>query len=254
MRDVSDLHWSVDYTAQTDHWDVRSELSQPLSEALSSPSVDPNASPKTHGYTILPNFWCGYNPDETHSARFSIGSLLVERTLAESGWRYRVIHDNTPSGERLTLDFTCGDEPLRPLRSPWRILAHNDADGVYSEVDWKGSIEGATISLTTSRGLSFEAGEVPPGTPLTTIWALVDVLPTLTGGADGFSILEDLETLKPGCRIHPLETWTFESHTLTGHVLSGEGLPPSYWWLTESGDVALVSTIFSTYVLCERGT
>ena len=95
---------------------------------------------------------------------------------------------------------------------------------------------------------------MPPGTPLTTIWALVDVLPTLTGGADGFSILEDLETLKPGCRIHPLETWTFESHTLTGHVLSGEGLPPSYWWLTESGDVALVSTIFSTYVLCERGT
>ena len=116
---MNDLHWSVDYTDQTDHWGVRSELAQPLAQALSSTPVDPDATSKTHRYTILPNFWCGFN--RGHSPDFGIGSLVIERTRTEADWRYHVTHENTPSGERLILDFTCGDEPLRPLRSP---LAH----------------------------------------------------------------------------------------------------------------------------------
>ena len=137
---MNDLHWSVDYTDQTDHWGVRSELAQPLAQALSSTPVDPDATSKTHRYTILPNFWCGFN--RGHSPDFGIGSLVIERTRTEADWRYHVTHENTPSGERLILDFTCGDEPLRPLRSPWRIQAHNSADGIYNEVRLAGIARG----------------------------------------------------------------------------------------------------------------
>ena len=62
--------------------------------------------------------------------------------------------------------------------------------------------------------------------------------------------------LRVDCRIRPLEEWTFragsDQHRLSGYCVYGTGLPPSYWWLTESGDVAAVATMLATYVLQER--
>ncbi len=253
------LHWTVDHSDHTaDQWDYIGEFSDPLAKALASTPIDPTSTSKIHRYTILPNFWSGFNREADVSPDLSIGSLSIERTRSESHWTYHVEHVNVASGELLTLDFTCEDEPLRPLRSPWRIQTTNNADGSYSAIDWAGSVDDTTITLTTSGGLSFPAGSVLDPARLTCLWALVDVLPALNGRSlEKLSVLDDLEILKPGSQVRPLETWTLEAgearHTMQGYSLLGDGLPPCYWWVTDTGDVAAVSTILSTYVLTERG-
>ena len=114
-----------------------------------------------------------------------------------------------------------------------------------------------TIELTTERGLSFDAGTVLAEATLTCNWALLDIISALDGGRlDGLAILDDLEMLKLDCRTQPLEEWTFEAgsdrHRLSGYSVAGTGFPPSYWWLTEAGEVAVVATMLSTYVLGGR--
>ena len=259
---MSNLHWSVDHSDQTDRWDYVAEFSEPLTHALASPPIDPSSATRIHRYTILPNFWSGFNP-HGQDPDLSTGSLSVGRTRSESHWQYHVEHVNIASGEHLTLDFACEDESLRPLRSPWRITAQNTADGAYDAIDWTGStspgLDGASIGLTTSRGLSIAAGSAPDPARLTCLWAFVDILPTLNGRSlDRLAILDDLEVLKLDCRAQPLETWILETdafhHKLQGYTLSGDGLSPCYWWVTDGGDVAAISTMLSTYVLTERGT
>lgn len=252
------LHWTVDHSSHTaPRWDYVAEFSDPLANALASPPLDPSATTKFHRYTILPNFWSGFNRDGK-DPDLTIGSLSIERERSDSYWQYHIEHVNVASGEHLTLDFVCEDKPLRPLRSPWRVHAENDADGSYDGIDWTGTLDGGAIILTTPRGLTIPVGSVPDPGKLTCLWTFVDILPSLNGrSVSGFSVLEDLEVLKLDCRVQVLESWTFESddaeYTLQGYSLFGEGLPPCYWWVTESGDVVAVSTILATFVLTERG-
>ena len=260
----TDLHWSIDYSHQTTERDFGREFSETLARALASSPINRDAERRVHRYMLLPNFWSGHKQDAPHDPSLSIGSVRVERERSDRGdWHYCVEHVNTTSGEELTLEFACGDKPTRPLHAPWRIRTRNSADGSYSSVSWVGAIRpadgGRTIVLTTERGLSFPVGTVAPNTTLSCSWALFDILPALRlGNLDRLAILEDLEMLRVGCRIQPLEEWTFQAgkdpYRLSGYSVYGTGLPPSYWWLTEGGDVAAVATTLATYVLQERGT
>lgn len=260
---MGNLHWSVDYSYQTTRRDFRGEFSQTLVGALSSLPVDLAAGRKIHRYTLLPNFWSGFKGDCPDDPSLEIGRACVERTRDDRGvWRYRVEHVNTCSGEELALEFACDDEPARPLRDPWRVRAQNSADGSYASISWTGACERSdgtrTVVLTTERGLAVPAGTAGPDATLTCNWALFDILPALDGCSPGrLAILEDLEMLRNDCRIRPLETWTFQAggdrQVLSGYCVFGTGMPPSYWWLTETGDVAAVGTTMATYVLRERG-
>lgn len=232
------------------------------------PAVSKDSHHKAHSYTILPNFW-GVQKRNEPDPSVRIGRLVIERyRSAANRWDYEVVHHNTTSGELLTLEYSCTDGPLRNLHTPWRVRARNDADGVYGALDWKGmhSVEGSErkISIETSRGLLVNAGHLAEDVAFTSNWSLFDVLPIInqgTGGEDcvtGLAVLEDLEFLRENCSIKPLEEWNYEYAgvvcRLKCYVLSGNALPPSYWWLTDSGDVAAMATMLSTYVLQERKT
>jgi hypothetical protein len=259
---MSTLHWSVDYSHQTSERDFCAELLRSLSPALASPALNRDAKRKVHRYSLLPNFWTGFKGYPADDPDLAIGAASIERFLDDNGaWQYHVRHANATSGEELELAFVCDDLPARPLSSPWLVRARNSADGTYDAITLIGEVltgeSGAAIALTTQRGLSFSAGAIQPSTTLTCNWALFDIL-AAPGATDlgGLAILEDLEMLKPNCCIRPLETWPFEvdgeTHTLSGYCVFGEGFPPSYWWLTETGDIAVMSTMLLTYVLRER--
>ena len=257
------LHWSIDYTYQRTKLDFREELTQTLAAALSSPAIGPDAKRKVHRYTMLPNFWAGFKEENPDDPSLTIGYAAIERTHRDGeGWQYHVEQVNAISGEELVLDFACEDELLRPLRDTWQIRARNSADGSYSSISWTGTCDRdadgvRNVQLTTEGGLSVRAGSVAAGATLTCNWTLFDVLPALRDGDVGaLAILEDLETLKDACQVRHFDDWTLQlgqqQRALAGYCIFGVGLPPSYWWLTETGDVAAVSTMIATYVLTER--
>ena len=74
----------------------------------------------------------------------------------------------------------------------------------------------------------------------------------------GINLLEDLEKLKPGCRIAALKSTTIEvaqkDLKLDGYAVYSPKEVPSYWWLDESGRVAVMSNVFNTFVLTEVTT
>lgn len=227
------------------------------------------ANHKIHRYAILPNFWSGSKNREPDPC-LKIGHLAIDRVrTAENEWTYKVVHSNSTSGEELSLEFLCADDSIRSLLSPWRIKTRNNADGIYTTVDWNGefSREGSIreIRIKTKGDLGFSAGSVEADISVTSNWALVDALPAIVTGngteefaaAEGFAILDDLEYLRTGCYIRSLEKWMFSGDSIScdlqGYSVSGRGMPPSYWWVTENGDVAAVATMLSTYVLHGTG-
>ena len=265
---MSKLHWSVDYTyasplaADKSQENFEGEFNQILVGALSTSPVDFNAGTKTHRYTLLPNFWGGFKQGEELS--LNIGQVSIKRSLDDGNvWQYAIEHENTTSGEELFLNFTCDNKPVRPIVGSWQIRTENSADGSYSSLSLTGAcIEKSDgerdVSVATASGLSIAAGNIKDNETLTCNWALLDILPLLSeeGSLDHLAILDDLEILKNDCRISPLEDWIFASgsvqHTLSGFCVFGRGFPPTYWWLTERGEVAVMSSMLATYVLNER--
>ena len=254
------LHWSFDYTPQWVELGYGQQFEKILSRGLESIQKQANATVKRDVFAILPNFsnsWKRDNPKETETLR--IGALSIERKLESDGlWHYKVDHKNVTSGEKLNLDFKCMNDPLRTLMPQWVIKAQNSSDGSYSSISLNGSLVGSNgrsfIQLKTRKGLTFNVGSVLPDSPLICNWTLVDVVRFL--GKDGvkdLSILDDLERLKTSCEIRPLDQWRFRNSSkhwdLTAYTLFGKGLPPSHWWVTGNGDVVVVSTMLSTYIL-----
>ena len=267
---MSKLHWSVDYsydsplTAKKTQRYFRGEFAQILAGALSSSPVASDAATKTHRYALLPNFWSGFKRECPEDPSLNIGHASIERKRDDEGvWRYTIEHENTSSGEELILNFSCDNLPARPLGDAWKIRTHNSADGSYSSLSLTGACNDQPdgdreITVTTVSGLDISAGTVNGDETLTCNWALFDILPSLSkrDSLDHLAILEDLEILKNDCRIRPLEDWVFEiskdRHTFSGFCVFGTGFPPTYWWLTENGEVAVMATMLATYVLKER--
>lgn len=255
------LHWSLEYQQDSKNGSFRQEFLHYLSPALASPPVPRGAPRMTHGYTLLQNFWSPYK-DTKLDPSFHIGYVSVERARNRNSlWSYNVTHRNEASGEKLSLEFMCADDAARSLQSPWRIISTNDADGSYNTLAWTGNCTkagvGRVISLESQRGLKIESGILSDDTPLTCNWALVDILSTF-GSKSRFCIalLEDLEALRRDCCVRPLEEWRLNinggSVPLCGYTVSGTGFPPTYWWLTETGEVIAFATTFATYVLTAR--
>ena len=265
---MSKLHWSVDYayastlSADKSQENFKGEFEQILAGVLLSSSVDFNAGTKTHRYILLPNFWAGFKNGE--DPYLNIGQVSIKRSLDYGNvWRYTIEHKNTSSGEELFLNFTCDNKPERPLAGSWQIRTENSADGSYSSLSLTGACNEKSdgeraVSVSTASGLSIAAGNIKDDEILTCNWALFDILPRLSekGSLDHLAILDDLEILKNDCRISRLEDWMIEvgneQHILSGFCVFGRGYPPIYWWLTESGEVAVMSTMLGTYVLNER--
>ncbi|MDP6417407.1 MAG: hypothetical protein QGG54_20595, partial [Gammaproteobacteria bacterium] len=173
---MRDLHWSLDYSAQPSQSDFRAEFSGTLASALATAPIDRQAERKIHRYMLLPNFWGGFKHRTSLEPGLNIGDARIERTRGDVGdWHYHVEHSNRVSGEDLSLEFTCRDEPTRPLRTPWHIRTHNSGDGSYSSISWTGTSASAdgtrTIVLTTERDFSFPAGTVADEETLTCSWA-----------------------------------------------------------------------------------
>jgi len=268
---MNKLHWSVDYSYSSKlsrtkqiQENFQEEFKKILGGSLSSSPIDFNAKRKTHRYTLLPNFWSGFKSGE--DTNLNIGQVSIERQRDEGEiWRYKIEHENTSSGEALSLNFYCDSKPARPLVDSWQIFTKNSADGSYNSLsltgEWNEQINGVrSVKMTTANGLVIVAGSIKHNETLTCNWAIFDILPLLRESIsmDRLAILDDLEVLKKDCYIKPLEAWVFENgnekYTFTGFCVFGKGLPPTYWWLTENGEVAVMSTMLTTYVLNGRSS
>ena len=256
------LHWSFDYTPQWAQLGYGRQFEKILSSGLESIKHASNSTIKRDVFAILPNFsnsWKRDDPKETDTLR--IGTVSIERDLESNGsWHYHVNHKNVTSGEKLILDFKCINDPLRTLMPQWVIKSQNSSDGSYSSISLEGSFADSNgrsdIQLKTSKGLTFNVGSMLPEHPLVCNWALVDAMRFLAiGGQKDLSILDDLERLKTGCEVRLLDQWRFHASAkfwdLTAYTVFGKGLPPSHWWMTGNGDVVVISTMLSTYILEE---
>jgi hypothetical protein len=260
MANSNVQHWSFDYN----YGSQKPQFVQELIRTLRG--YDPKVGAlrtqagrtTTHVYNILPNYWRGYSRGDTEG-QLSIGTATIERRKGDDDnlWHYSVQYENTTSGENLRLEFCCGDETYRSLRSNWRIDARNTGNDEYSRLTCEGylTLDGEVRLRINDNEIV--AGNADTSVKLTCNWALFDVIPalvqTIQASDDGVDIalLEDLEQLRPKSRIGFLASIQTPI-PLDGYYLYGGGLLPSYWWLDAYGNVAIVSSIFETLVLRER--
>lgn len=256
------VHWSVDHT-HNHHAksDFTAELLGCLARAYASgvPSCGQRSA-----YAVLVNYSNGARRAAAERGQTSLafGSASIERRRGGGHVRYEVHYNNDSSGEQLELEFAARDAPLRPLTDSWRIHARNNAGDHYKCFTASGYLHTATDSqtaeLTVDCRLTFEIGRVQLNVPLVCNWALFDAVGAIAHGrnpVEGFAILDDLEKLKPDIRVRLLGHCTLPlgdtKLPLTGCAVLGRGEPPTYWWTDAHGNVALMSTVYRTFVLKE---
>ncbi len=98
------LHWSVDYAYHhSSNGDFRKQLWSCLEKSLCDGNIRCSLSEKKHHYTILPNFWNGYQPSLPDQG---IGQATVHRNQeSQSIWHYNIYCDNISNGAEMRLDF-----------------------------------------------------------------------------------------------------------------------------------------------------
>ena len=259
MNDDNSMHWSFDYN----YGAQAPQFAQELIKTLRGYNVETGAhSPQTaqtltHVYNILPNYWRGYNNRGRNTEALSIGTAIIERSKNGDFWHYAVKYENATSGETLRMQFCCSDENYRPLSGNWRVDARNSADDKYTELTSNGYLTSNSEVRLDINDTEIPVGTVDASFKLTCNWALFDVIPmlaqTIQESGDGIDIavLEDLEQLRPKCRLGFLEAIQTPI-PLEGYYLYGVGLLPSYWWLDAHGNIAIASTFFETLVLKEK--
>ena len=257
MNELIPLHWSFDHTYHhAPKLSFREELLACLESVRSAPPDEIAGGVRTLRYTALPNYWSGYRGDGDVLA---FGKVMVQRTLLQGGrFRYQVAYSNEASGEDLQLDYETDANPTRALQSPWSLETANRAGDLYKAIRTSGAlVESGTevrIELCVNDRLTLTSGHFPPGESVCCNWSLFDCMGEIVkNDITGINLLEDLEKLKPGCRIAALESTTIElaqKHLkLDGYAVYGSKEVPSYWWLDESGQVAVMSNVFNTFVL-----
>jgi hypothetical protein len=172
-------------------------------------------------------------------------------------WRVRFGHET--SGEDLCLTFRTGRDELRCLESGWSVGSSNDAPDSYEGLALKGRFSdcdrGREVVLNVQDRFEFRSGIVEPDRPCVCNWTLFDLsMDTVSEMEDQkLNVLEDLEKVKSGCVFRFLDTYRLalpgRDRLLTGYTLHGRGREPGYWWWDEQGRVAIVSTVFQTFVL-----
>lgn len=258
MKNSTPLHWSFDYNHAAQKPDFAEELLTLLQEyEVNSVRTceDVIDSSIGHVYHILPNFWRGYIGRSKPAKSLGIGTVIIEREKdIENIWRYNVRYKNSTSGEDLQMQFGCSDENFRCLSGGWRVTGLNSCQDSYSAVEWNGSINKDSELKLNINNTQILIGKVNDSIPLTCNWTLFDVIPALADSLKqnantvDISILDDLEQLRPKCKIGFLDS-TESPIPLEGYFLYGTGVLPSYWWIDENGNIAVVSSVFETLVL-----
>ena len=249
------LHWSFDQDHTQTQPGFGAELRATLREYYRRPT------PAAAGYTayrVLPNFWSGYQPRPV--ADLAIGRVEVVRTGAGdgSGTDYRVTSRNSTSGEHATYSFRAAADRWRSLAGQWRIEIRNDAGDAYRRYVAAGSLSGSEGDgerpiLLRVGDADLSAGAWSGSRPLTTAWALLDVLPELQDGCE-LALLEELDRLREPVRVMPVGTWQWppddaDLGRFSGWCVHGPGLLPTYHWVDGNGAVAVVSGLFQTWVI-----
>lgn len=252
------LHWSFDQNHSQTQPGFGAELRATLRQYYRRPAAPAGAA----AYRVLPNFWSGYQPRPV--ADLAIGGVEVVRTAAAGaeGTDYRVTATNGTSGEHATYTFRAAADRWRSLTGEWRIEVRNDAGDSYRRYAATGAVSGAEGDGERPIVLGLDGTEVPVGAwsgrrPLTTPWALLDVLPVLEEGCE-LALLEELDRLREPVRVVPVGSWQWppddaDLGNFTGWCVHGPGLLPTYYWVDRNGAVAVVSGLFQTWVISAAG-
>lgn len=250
------LHWSFDYNHGAQKPDFAEELST-LLQGYQSKTQDAEAGQNKHTYRILPNFWRGYRGRNKPEESLDIGSVVIQRHKENDNiWNYYVQYKNATSGENLLLQFKCNDECYRTLTGSWKASVSNAGKDLYSNIELNGKINNDKKITLRFNKTEITIGMANHSIPLTCNWVLYDVIPAVADNLRtkeatvDISLLDDLEQLRPKCKIGYLDSIQ-DPMPLDGYYLYGTGLLPSYWWVDESGNVIIVSTVFETLVLDE---
>ena len=249
------LHWSFDQSHSQQQPGFGAELVATLRDYYGQAAPAPEG---TIAYRVLPNFWSGYLSAPVTG--LAIGSVEMHRTRAATGETgYRVTARNTTSGEHATYTFRAAADRWRSLTGDWQIDIRNDAGGAYRRHRAAGALGAPGRGAARPIRLNVSDVTLPAGTwsgtrPLTTPWALIDILPELQEGCE-LALLEELDRLREPVRLTPLGPWQWPSPdadlgAFTGWCAHGRGLPPTYYWVDAGGTVAVASTLFQTWVAC----
>ena len=152
-------------------------------------------------YEILPNFWRGYNRT---SETISIGNVIIERKH-ENGhiWNYNVQYQNATSGEDIRFNFRCRDDICRTLLDRWQVDVQNISGNKYSKIVLNGNLTSDAEIQLHINDIEIAAGTVDNSLPITSNWALYDVIPAMVNNNSQFdfsveiALLDDLEHLRP---------------------------------------------------------
>ena len=249
------LHWSFDQNHAQTQPGFGAELRATLRDYHRGSAAAPAGATV---YRVLPNFWSGYQPRPV--ADLAIGRVEVVRSAASGGdgTHFRVTSRNTTSGEHATYTFRAAADRWRSLAGEWRIEVRNDAGDGYRRYAAVGAVSGSEGDgerpiLLRVDGAELAAGAWSGTRPLTTPWALLDVLPELEEGCE-LALLEELDRLREPVRVVPVGSWQWppadsDLGSFTGWCVHGPGLLPTYYWVDDNGVVAVVSGLFQTWVI-----
>lgn len=248
------LHWSFDQDHSRDQPGFGAALRAALRQYYARP-----APPGRRTYRVLPNFWSGYQ--RAPVAELAIGSVEITRHAAARGEpaAYRVTAVNRTSGERASYAFTAAADRWRSLTGSWQVEVVNDSGDAYGRYAAAGVLgardsgSGRPVRLQVN-GAALTADTWSGTLPLTTPWALLEVIPELQGGCE-LALLEELERLREPVRVAPVGTWSWpppdaDLGTLTGWCAHGPGLLPTYYWVDGGGAVVVASGLFQTWAAC----
>ncbi len=259
------LHWSYDYDSGAQAPLFGRHVERLLARAL-SPAHRENDGRQC--YAILPNFWSGYKSAAEIEADggIAIGDLDLRRTRdADNCWNYEIRRTNSTSGETARYRFRTRDDPLRSVDGGWAFRSDQSGSGTFDGLEAKGLISGGRVLLTMSNR-TIEIGRSDPADGIVPFWAISDWGVSGAGeimDADGFdhvAVLENMSRLRRGVSFRRVGQWTQDlpasglQIAMQGFMLSGQGLPPVYWWFADNGRLLVVSTTFQTYVLAGAGS
>ncbi len=192
------------------------------------------------------------------------GELAVKKTVASSKLvHYSITFADVTSGEEGSADFTCSNDLCRELKDDWQVSIRNTADGIYSDYDLRGRIVTLgggkrEIELGVCGSAYASAGIIPTSIPCSSFWALFDAQSFLEGGETlagrrRTALLERMEHLRPANIMGYLEDFDLQIDKevvhLRGYYVHGTGVTPRYYWLDDRGHVAIVSGLYTTWVL-----
>lgn len=233
-----ELHWSVDFRSHQDSFDYEKFFVQTLSRGLKIKYPDSYQWCKKK-YRILPNYWNGFS---THKENYrGAGSVEIEKRWNGSNWEINGVQTNTDSAEKISFCYVRG----HGIEGDYQCVMENLHQDGYRKLELKGRIYDGMIKAYTIKGLPVIKGEVF-SEPVYTNWCLLDYLPD-----QSFVLLENLDSCYSGVRLQKLEEWTFEKEQLMGYVLSGHGVPFTYYWVNKCGHVVIAAQTLMTYVLGE---